>query len=816
MTMLMKRWEWKLVLGLLGMFPGIALAIEPESLPSADHPAVVEPLAPSQGDDSGVRSRAPSSGSVQSPAMRQLQKVPVLPPDAVIRAGPAPTNVTLTPVTSTNIRIEWSPSPGAVRYLISRNGAPDIPIEANAGFLQGNRFIYTDIGRKPATLHTYSVMAQFNAPLLPSRSAAVQIVTPHALPPQNFKATVSGPNANAVTLTWTGRPEASGYRIVRAGGNQPATVLNVPGGLIYVDQNLPPGEYSYMICSVVRLANGSELNGEFSNPVTVQARPFNIIAIGDSVMWGQGLNDQNKFTTKAANWLKGEIGKGVASRNIARSGAITGANVTGEGPCPSDNKTCPDYSEVPWSFPTISYQARTLAPALVPSPNDVDLVLVDGCANDVNMVNIINPAGNDEELRSNTRAFCNERMQSVLTDVARTFPDAKVVVTGYFPVISGQSNLGVVVPLWVALGLVATTVTGGATLPLIPPDPIVGGVVAAILQARSAARSDLFYVESTNGLQSAVNLVNLSSRGRNRFRFAPLPVRPDNSYGALHSWLWLIPAPPGVKDEVYDARWQSCGRWSDATFDDLKCKQASLAHPNIAGAQAYTDAIKSVLTQFVPEWRTLHAVTVTAPDDSLVVRVQPGPQEPSGGTMIVTATEGPTGSPLQGAVMVNGLFAGSLGTQIRYEFRENNPTEISVDLRVSGHPQGRSFTIPVRTLSVAVNVTNSSDPRTAIVTATDAASGELRAGAVTINPNSPNQVVGTTGQPLTYPSCGQIPQTYHLTTMTLSTGLAPCSGTVHVPYYPDAYYQDVPGAVTYRLSIDKPAQIKMKPGTFSK
>ena len=602
-------------------------------------------------------------------------------------------------------------------------------------------------------------------------------------------------------LSWTPRPEATSYRIVRGGINLPETILNAPGGVSHVDQNLPPGEYIYKIYSVIRFANGEELLGAVSDPVTVQARPFNIIAIGDSVMWGQGLSDQNKFARKVANWLKGEIGKAVNLQNIARSGAITGTNVTGESPCPPDNQTCPDSNEVPWDYPTILYQARTLAPALMPQ-NEVDLVLVDGCANDVNMINIIDPFGHDENLRSNTRIYCNERMIGVLTEVANKFPRAKVAVTGYFPVISSRSNLGVLVPLWVAIGLV----TGG----VIPPDPIIGGAVAGALQARSVARSNIFYLESDSGLQSAVNRVNISSRGRDRFRFAALPVGADNSYGALNSWLWLIPAPPGVKDEVYDARWQACSRWPDSAFADTKCKQASLAHPNVAGAQAYTDAIKSVLTPFVPEWRTFHTATVTAPDDSLVVRVQPGPQEPSGGTMIVTASEGAAGSAVPGTVMVNGLVAGTFGTEIRYAFRENNPTEIPVILKIPNRPQGRSFTIPVRTLSVAVNVTNNGDPRTAVVAATDLVTGQLLNGTVTVQTPS-NQVSGPTGQALTYPSCGSIAQDNLLIASGLvsGSGPVPCTGFVRVPGYPDASFDDLPGGIKVH-SIQNPNRTRLQ------
>jgi hypothetical protein len=49
---------------------------------------------------------------------------------------------------------------------------------------------------------------------------------------------------------------------------------------------------------------------------------------------------------------------------------------------------------------------------------------------------------------------------------------------------------------------------------------------------------------------------------------------------------------------------------------------------------------------------------------------------------------------------------------------------------------------------------------------------------------------------LTYPSCGQITATHQFAGFTLSPGPAPCPGAVHVPLYPDASYQDVPGAMS--------------------
>ena len=178
--------------------------------------------------------------------------------------------------------------------------------------------------------------------------------------------------------------------------------------------------------------------------------------------------------------------------------------------------------------------------------------------------------------------------------------------------------------------------------------------------------------------------------------------------------------------------------------------------------------------------------------------------------MIVTASEGAAGSAVPGTVMVNGLVAGTFGTEIRYAFRENNPTEIPVILKIPNRPQGRSFTIPVRTLSVAVNVTNNGDPRTAVVAATDLVTGQLLNGTVTVQTPS-NQVSGPTGQALTYPSCGSIAQDNLLIASGLvsGSGPVPCTGFVRVPGYPDASFDDLPGGIKVH-SIQNPNRTRLQ------
>src|SRR3954469_3471207 len=142
---------------------------------------------------------------------------------------------------------------------------------------------------------------------------------------------------------------------------------------------------------------------------------------------------------------------------------------------------------------------------------------------------------------------------------------------------------------------------------LIPPDPLVGGLVVMTgYRARAAARSDLFLQESNGSLQSAVDTVNpMPLPGRTRFnqiRFARLNAGPENAYAAPNTREWLIPTPPIVQDEVYAYRKAKCDQVfiAAAGNPDLLpgntpgCWEASMGHPNVTGAQAYTDAIKSV------------------------------------------------------------------------------------------------------------------------------------------------------------------------------------------------------------------------------
>src|SRR5205807_4401430 len=69
----------------------------------------------------------------------------------------------------------------------------------------------------------------------------------------------------------------------------------------------------------------------------------------------------------------------------------------------------------------------------------VDLVLLSGCGNDVGAQNLLNASGSEEIYRL-TEAKCTSPMERLLRRVAKSFPAAEVIVTGYYPFFSEQTR----------------------------------------------------------------------------------------------------------------------------------------------------------------------------------------------------------------------------------------------------------------------------------------------------------------------------------------------------------------------------------------
>jgi hypothetical protein len=513
-------------------------------------------------------------------------------------------------------QISWTEPATAPGYDVLRNGA----VIAELGSAARS---YTDATLRPNTTYTYQVRTRRTvapgpvAPQIitpvgavarvvkpdvsdtpPRLTGSVPVTTPRALPPAPVTArAVPG----AAQISWSPRAETLNYVITR--NNQPIRVTATPAGGSYNDQNLPAGTYTYTVQSLMRAGDGAEVLGEPSRSLTLVVRPFNIVAVGDSVMWGQGLAENSKFASKVRQWLQTQLGKDVRLLLFARSGATLGPfGGVDEARFVAEQNA--SSGEVPRDMPSIMHQALSLAPGPGVAPADVDLVLMDGCSNDIGVATILNPNKGDGEIGSLTQALCGgDAMFARLAQIHSRFQNAKILLTGYYPLVSEYSDLTAVAVLMTNVGALSAAV---APLFGVPLDPVTGAIAGAItsqiLRDKAVSHSATFHAVSTSSLSTAAVTSNQRLAG-NRIRFVGVPFTAMNAYAAPDTWLWNVPTP-AQKDEVFDQRLRAC---SAVQNPPATCIPASMGHPNLRGSQAYANAITGALGEFMAGWRAAHA-----------------------------------------------------------------------------------------------------------------------------------------------------------------------------------------------------------------
>src|SRR2546430_12215146 len=163
-------------------------------------------------------------------------------------------------------------------------------------------------------------------------------------------------------------------------------------------------------------------------------RPLNLVVLGDSILWGQGLKEEHKAWHQVKSWLEQTTGREVREKIEAHSGAVIGS--AGD---QTDNSTVWLDGEINRAVPTvneqISYALRSYA-----DRSQVDLVLVDGCINDIDARRLLNASNTPAGIRELAQAKCGVPVEALLEKIAASFPNAHVIITGYYPIISEKTS----------------------------------------------------------------------------------------------------------------------------------------------------------------------------------------------------------------------------------------------------------------------------------------------------------------------------------------------------------------------------------------
>ncbi len=304
---------------------------------------------------------------------------------------------------------------------------------------------------------------------------------------------------------------------------------------------------------------------------------FYMATLGDSVAIGNGLPFADKYASQTANLIQRRLGRKVIHQFLAVSGATVVPDAT-DTPC-----TGRCYAEAPTVSSSLPLQAE-----MIQRPDLVDLVLLTGCLNDVGVTTLLDQTTSIDTVAELTEHFCRDELVDLLAALRVRLPRARIVVAGYFPIISPTSGLPAL-SNWLEL------IDGQSA-----------GDLAGFFE-HAADTSRAFVDTAHPSMVSAVTLVNTAA-GQQVAAFADPGFGPDNALFAPDSWLWglttEVPQLDGVDTdmEVFPEDPNLAERLPVCTSDHegiyaLKCLYISVGHPNLLGSQAYVEAITGALNE---------------------------------------------------------------------------------------------------------------------------------------------------------------------------------------------------------------------------
>jgi hypothetical protein len=308
--------------------------------------------------------------------------------------------------------------------------------------------------------------------------------------------------------------------------------------------------------------------------------PMQMLVFGDSVQWGQGLLKTEKMYYLARehlSLLNGSVA--VSSVNLAHSGAEIGDGTEGtsqRAPLDIDGENI--NGESPSWKPTVRDQVRLWEG----DGATVDYIVLDGGINDVELLNILDTSDRRDGITALAHEMCHDRMAALLADVMAKFPNARIIVTGYYPVISERTNPANPAQLTAAIAVLTHGFFTDHVFPFAERRNLV-------------ANSRTFAAESTAALQAAVAEANAQSSGNPRVFLAAPRFEEGESLFAPRSLLFGVRGDYTAEDGRVHERNVQCATETRDFPSMTACKLASIGHPNPAGAVRYFEAMKQFL-----------------------------------------------------------------------------------------------------------------------------------------------------------------------------------------------------------------------------
>ena len=335
-------------------------------------------------------------------------------------------------------------------------------------------------------------------------------------------------------------------------------------------------------------------------------KPITVLAFGTSLMWGDGLKQENTFRHIVADWAASEARRPSHLVTFAHSAALLGPPEPRYAPNP-----VPELADLNDPRPTVDEQIRCAGG--MRDLLQADLVLIEGCVNEVGAEDIAYPWTTKEHLRDETKKACDGPMVTELAVVRELFPRAWIVVVGYYPLVSDRSSL---------FGFSSTRRLARHAIKIhTAKHP--GEQPAKTSRGRKeehnflVSNSEEFYQSSKDALTSAIDA--RAAAGDHKVAFAKLPeislgfgretVDPSYAYGAPQRHEWMVPVRflfffAFYKDQKYWYRQRLCAKHVGPGWQRLVCDSSPAFHPNLRGAETFAASIEAAVPRAeIANWK---------------------------------------------------------------------------------------------------------------------------------------------------------------------------------------------------------------------
>jgi hypothetical protein len=187
------------------------------------------------------------------------------------------------------------------------------------------------------------------------------------------------------------------------------------------------------------------LQNPLLDPVSSSSPGLKIVTLGDSVVWGDGNVESNKFSVKLAHDLANATGRSTTVIAYAHSGARL-VSVDDPGSLvPTDGSVY--QMDLNSQRPTTAEQADCAASR----DSDAEVVLLDGCINEVGATKIALPIPfnwtTPDNVHATAYSACSAPMRKLIESVKLGFPRATIIVINYYQIVTGKSRLELEQPL---------------------------------------------------------------------------------------------------------------------------------------------------------------------------------------------------------------------------------------------------------------------------------------------------------------------------------------------------------------------------------